>query len=292
MFGSTLEVSCSGAISVPPGPSRSSPKVEAVKAVKAVKAPKRRSLKQSLKTLVQDMHDSTSGARKANSDHTDHGNHGHEHGDGGNGHHHLRWQVEQAAVEKEGFEVPGQRLTEALLEILTSERVVAKTAIARAIEVIESLGVQPLGPIVVVNAWLDEDFKQRLLEDANAAIQSLNLDASHVKVKVVESTEAVHNLVVCTLCSCYPVSLLGLSPSWYKSRDYRIQAVERPRELLKESFGLEIPPDVEIRVHDSNADLRHLVLPKRPAGTEGWSSEDLLSLVTRDTMIGVAVPEV
>lgn len=290
MISSTLEVSCSGAISVPPGPSRSSPK--AVEAVKAVKAPKRRSLKQSLKTLVQDMHDSTSGARKHHSDHTDHGNHGHEHGDDGNGHHHLpRWQVEQAAVEKEGFEVPGQRLTEALLEILT-EKIIAKTAVARAIEVIESLGVQPLGPIVVVNAWLDEDFKQRLLEDANAAIQSLNLDASHVKVKVVESTETVHNLVVCTLCSCYPVSLLGLSPSWYKSRDYRIQAVERPRELLKESFGLEIPSDVEIRVHDSNADLRHLVLPKRPAGTEGWLSEDLLSLVTRDTMIGVAVPEV
>jgi len=290
LISSTLEVSCSGAISVPPGPSRSSPK--AVEAVKAVKAPKRRSLKQSLKTLVQDMHDSTSGARKDHSDQTDHGNHAHEHGDDGNGHHHLpRWQVEQAAVEKEGFEVPGQRLTEALLEILT-EKIIAKTAVARAIEVIESLGVQPLGPIVVVNAWLDEDFKQRLLENANAAIQSLNLDASHVKVKVVESTETVHNLVVCTLCSCYPVSLLGLSPSWYKSRDYRIQAVERPRELLKESFGLEIPSDVEIRVHDSNADLRHLVLPKRPAGTEGWSSEDLLSLVTRDTMIGVAVPEV
>ena len=248
------------------------------------------------------MHDSASGGPKGpqpqkqselqDSDHTDHGNHGHEHGDDGNGQHLPRWQVEQAAVEKEGFEVPGQRLTEALLEILTSEKIIAKTAVTRAIEVIESLGVQPLGPIVVVNAWLDEDFKQRLLEDANAAIQSLNLDASHVKVKVVESTETVHNLVVCTLCSCYPVSLLGLSPSWYKSRDYRIQAIERPRELLKESFGLEISSDVEIRVHDSNADLRHLVLPKRPAGTEGWLQEDLLALVTRDTMIGVAVPEV
>jgi nitrile hydratase len=133
------------------------------------------------------------------------------------------------------------------------------------------------------------------LEDANAAIQALDeansANSNHVKVKVVESTEKVHNLVVCTLCSCYPVSLLGLSPSWYKSREYRIQAVERPKELLKESFGLEIPSDVDVQVHDSNSELRHVVLPRRPAATEGWSEEELIALVTRDTMIGVAIPE-
>lgn len=173
-----------------------------------------------------------------------------------------------------------------------------KAALSKAMEVIDSLGMQPLGPRIVARAWSDEEFKRQLLDNANEAIQSLdslNLEKdrfSHVKVKVVESTDAVHNLVVCTLCSCYPVSLLGLSPSWYKSQEYRLHAVERPRELLKESFGLEIPPKVEIRVFDSNSDLRFFVLPRRPSNTEGWSEEELMNLVTRDSMIGVAMPTV
>ena len=256
-----------------------------------VKAPKRRSLKQMLKTMVQDMHDASamqvqlpqSPAHPTSHEDHDHSDHSHL----------SRAEVEQAAVDKEGCEVPGQRLAEALLENLVHKGLMAGTAVARAIEVIESLGLQPLGPRVVARAWLDENFKRRLLEDANAAIQALeaNANSNHVKVKVVESTEKIHNLVVCTLCSCYPVSLLGLSPSWYKSREYRIQAVERPRELLKESFGLDIPSDVDIQVHDSNSELRHVVLPRRPAGTEGWAEEELIALVTRDTMIGVAIPE-
>ena len=250
-----------------------------------MKAPKRRSLKQSLKTLTQDMHDANHA-----------GPAGPEAGPEKHRHEHLpRAEVEQAAVEKEGCEVPAKRLTEALLETLIQKGLMATTALPRAIEVIESLGVQPLGPRVVARAWLDPDFKRQLLEDANAAIQSLDVEANsnHVKVKVVESTDKIHNLVVCTLCSCYPVSLLGLSPSWYKSREYRIQAVERPRELLQEIFGLDLSrSSVDIRVHDSNSELRYVVLPQRPAGTDGWSEEQLVALVTRDTMIGVAIPEI
>lgn len=280
-----------------------------------VKAPKRRSLKQTLKTMVQDMHDASAmqvlqlpqspAQRHQDEDRSRPGGPGrpsrpmshedHDHSDHSDHSHLSRAEVEQAAVDKEGCEVPGQRLAEALLENLVHKGLIAGTAVARAIEVIESLGLQPLGPRVVARAWLDENFKRQLLEDANAAIQALDeansANSNHVKVKVVESTEKVHNLVVCTLCSCYPVSLLGLSPSWYKSREYRIQAVERPKELLKESFGLEIPSDVDVQVHDSNSELRNVVLPRRPAATEGWSEEELIALVTRDTMIGVAIPE-
>ena len=230
--------------------------------------PKRRTLKQILKTLMQEQHD-VRGATV-----------GHQHG--------SREDVERAAVARE-LETPQQRLTEALLATTG----VASRAVLRSIELMESLGTEPLGPSLVARAWMDPSFKALLLRDAQEAIRSLEPkdDTSHAKVKVVESSETVHNLVVCTLCSCYPVSLLGLAPSWYKSQEYRLQAVSQPRELLR-SFGLDLPSQVELRVHDSNADLRHLVLPRRPLGTEGWSEEALAALVTRDTMIGVAIPEV
>ncbi|CAK9039784.1 unnamed protein product [Durusdinium trenchii] len=264
--------------------------LEAKSSKSSSKGPKRRSLKQSLKTLTQEMHDLHSelvSQRRQNKSLP------------AAKHSHLqRSEVEQAAIDKEGAETPGQRLTEALIEVLTSSGIMGKAALSKAMEVIDSLGMQPLGPRIVARAWSDEEFKRQLLDNANEAIQSLdslNLEKdrfSHVKVKVVESTDAVHNLVVCTLCSCYPVSLLGLSPSWYKSQEYRLHAVERPRELLKESFGLEIPPKVEIRVFDSNSDLRFFVLPRRPSNTEGWSEEELMNLVTRDSMIGVAMPTV
>ena len=199
-------------------------------------------------------------------------------------------------MEKEGREAPGQRVTEALLQVLIFRGILAMSAVSRAMEVIDSLGVHPVGPWIVARAWCDTSFKSLLLEDAHAAIELLGHEAtsstSTVKIKVVESTPWVHNLVVCTLCSCYPVTLLGLSPAWYKSREYREQAVQRPRELLRESFGLEIPQSVELRVHDSNSELRYIVLPQRPVGTEGWSEERLASVVTRDAMIGVALPDV
>jgi len=144
------------------------------------------------------------------------------------------------------------------------------------------------GARVVARAWSDSGYKQRLLSDADAAIAEMGyggLQGEHMVV--VENSAKVHNLVVCTLCSCYPWPVLGLPPVWYKSAPYRSRTVIDPRGVLRE-FGLELPEDVEVRVWDSTADLRYLVLPERPAGTEGMSEEALAALVTRDAMVGVA----
>ncbi len=146
-----------------------------------------------------------------------------------------------------------------------------------------------LGARVVARAWTDAAFKQRLLAEGNDAVESLGIDRGLYKLVVVENTDTVHNVVVCTLCSCYPRWLLGLPPDWYKSRSYRSRTVSEPREVLKE-FGTIVPEDAVIRVHDSTADMRYLVLPKRPAGTQGWSEDQLAQLITRDSMIGVAHP--
>ncbi len=129
-----------------------------------------------------------------------------------------------------------------------------------------------------------------LLEDVNAAALDLGIDAGAIPIRALENTPALHNVVVCTLCSCYPRGLLGLPPDWYKARAYRSRAIREPRAVLAE-FGTEIADDVEIRVHDSTADLRYLVLPMRPAGTEGLGEAALAALVTRDCMIGTAIPE-
>jgi nitrile hydratase subunit alpha len=145
------------------------------------------------------------------------------------------------------------------------------------------------GAGVVARAWLDPDFKKRLLENGTKACESLGLELPGLKLVVVENTAEVHNVIVCTLCSCYPRMLLGIPPDWYKSRNYRSRTVREPRKVLSE-FGLELPSSTTIRVHDSTADMRYLVLPLRPASTEGWSEEKLASIVTRDCMIGVAVP--
>jgi nitrile hydratase alpha subunit len=146
------------------------------------------------------------------------------------------------------------------------------------------------GARLVARAWVDPGFKERLLGDARAAALELGLDPGPSPVVVaVENTEAVHHMVVCTLCSCYPRALLGLPPDWYKSLAYRSRAVSDPRGVLDE-FGLELEEDVELRVLDSTADIRYLVIPRRPAGTEAMSEDDLAALVTRDSMIGVARP--
>jgi nitrile hydratase len=147
------------------------------------------------------------------------------------------------------------------------------------------------GAKVVARAWVDPAFKQRLLADGPGACESLGIDVPKLRLVVVENTPEVHNAVVCTLCSCYPRMLLGIPPDWYKSRNYRSRMVREPRAVLAE-FGLDISPEVQIRVHDSTADMRYLVLPMRPAGTEAWSEERLASIVNRDAMIGVAVPKV
>lgn len=144
------------------------------------------------------------------------------------------------------------------------------------------------GARIVAKAWFDADFKQRLLADATSTIAELGLTGfSSEHMVVVENTPEVHNLIVCTLCSCYPWAILGLPPTWYKSFAYRSRAVIDPRGVLQE-FGLDIPERVEVRVWDSNADLRYLVLPERPKGTEGMTEAELASLVTRNAMIGTA----
>jgi nitrile hydratase len=168
--------------------------------------------------------------------------------------------------------------------------------IRQGVEKIESLGSHAEGPRLVARAWTNPEFKNLLLSNAEAAVQQLlGISASNstapTVLTVVESTPLCHNLVVCTLCSCYPLSILGLSPAWYKSRIYRARAVREPRKMLADSFGLELPPQVSIHVHDSTADRRYMVLPLRPDGTEGWTEDDLCSIVTRDSMIGVAVPK-
>jgi nitrile hydratase len=148
---------------------------------------------------------------------------------------------------------------------------------------------QDVGPMngakLVARAWVDPAFKARLLADATTVAEEMGFGGNHLRV--VENTPTVHNLVVCTLCSCYPWAVLGLPPSWYKSPAYRARAVSEPRALLRE-FGLELGPEVEIRVWDSSSEVRYMVLPERPPGTEGWSEEELARLVTRDAMIGVA----
>ena len=146
------------------------------------------------------------------------------------------------------------------------------------------------GAKVVARAWVDDGFKKRLLENGTKACEELGLDVPALKLLAVENTADVHNAIVCTLCSCYPRMLLGIPPEWYKSRNYRSRMVREPRAVLAE-FGLRIPEQMQIRVHDSTADMRYIVLPRRPAGTDGWSEEWLAALVNRDCMIGVAVPK-
>ena len=146
------------------------------------------------------------------------------------------------------------------------------------------------GARVVARAWTDDGFRKRLLENGARACEELGIDVPGLKLVVVENTPQVHNAIVCTLCSCYPRMLLGIPPDWYKSRNYRSRMVREPRAVLDE-FGLRIPETITVRVHDSTADMRYMVLPMRPAGTDGWPEERLATLVNRDSMIGVAVPE-
>ena len=143
------------------------------------------------------------------------------------------------------------------------------------------------GARIVARAWVDPEFKKRLLADATAAIAEFGyIERQAEDMVALENTPQVRNMVVCTLCSCYPWPVLGLPPAWYKSDAYRARAIIDPRGVLKE-FGEEVPADVEVRVWDSTAELRYLVIPERPAGTEGWSEEQLAAIVTRDSMVGV-----
>ena len=178
----------------------------------------------------------------------------------------------------------------ALESLLTEKGLIDPAAVDEIIETYEHKVGPRNGAKVVARAWVDPDYKQRLLTEGTEAIAELGFSGIQGEdMMVVENTEQVHNLVVCTLCSCYPWPTLGLPPVWYKSAPYRARAVSDPRGVLKE-FGVDLPPATEVRVWDSNAELRYLVLPKRPAGTEGMSQDQLASLVTRDSMIGVGLP--
>ena len=176
-----------------------------------------------------------------------------------------------------------------LRELLVEKGVVTEEQVAQEVEAMRKRGYER-GSRVVARAWVDAQYKKRLLENGTKACEELGLEIPALKLLVVENTPEVHNAIVCTLCSCYPRMLLGIPPEWYKSRNYRSRMVREPRAVLAE-FGLSIADDVVIRVHDSTADMRYLVLPMRPSGTEGWSEERLAGLVNRDSMIGVAVPK-
>jgi nitrile hydratase len=141
------------------------------------------------------------------------------------------------------------------------------------------------GGRIVARAWIDAAYKERLIGDGASAIRELGFELEPYEFTVMENTESVHNVIVCTLCSCYPRSLLGMSPAWYKSRDYRSRVVREPRLVLAE-FGVELSDDIDVRVHDSTAELRYMILPQRPAGTDDWSEERLAALITRDSLIG------
>jgi nitrile hydratase len=177
------------------------------------------------------------------------------------------------------------------LEALLADRgLVSTDAIDAIVELYENDVGPQNGAKVVARAWVDEAYRERLLTDARSAIAELGFGgAEGDNMVVVANTATVHNMVVCTLCSCYPWPVLGLPPTWYKSPPYRARAVSEPRAVLRE-FGVELADDVEIRVWDSSAEVRYLVLPMRPAGTEDWSEADLTEIVSRDCMIGTALP--
>ncbi len=216
-------------------------------------------------------------------DHDDHDHdddHGHAHGHG-----HAPPQKDHDAGPVGAYEV----LEEAVRSLLIEKGVFTPQEIAAQVDLMDSRS-PALGAKVVARAWVDPAYKRRLLKDTRAALAEFGIDIGTLaEFCTVENTPKVHNVIVCTLCSCYPKLLLGIPPAWYKSLAYRSRTVVDPRGVLAE-FGVELPPSTEVRVHDSTADLRYIVLPMRPKGTRGWSEADLAALVTRDSMIGTAVP--
>ena len=188
-----------------------------------------------------------------------------------------------------GDEPPSAARARALEEILVQKGVIAREDVRREIDWLVSRSPAD-GAKLVARSWVDPEFKERLLADARTAALEVGLDPGPAPgVVALENTDEVHHLVVCTLCSCYPRALLGPPPDWYKSLPYRSRAVSDPRGVLDE-FGVELPDDLEVRVVDSTANIRYLVIPRRPEGTESLSEDQLAELVTRDSMIGVAEP--
>jgi len=188
--------------------------------------------------------------------------------------------------EEDGINTYYQVLEIAVRELLVEKSVIGEAELRTIHEKMDRRGPHS-GALIVARAWTDPDYLQRLRENATEAAKELGLEPMWLNLIVLENTPEVHNLVVCTLCSCYPWALLGLPPDWYKSRAYRSDAVHKPREVLKK-FGTLLSDDIEVRVHDSTADMRYLVMPERPENTEGWDEKALAQLITRDSMIGVS----
>ena len=212
--------------------------------------------------------------------------HAHDHGD------HTHDHDDHAPVNEHDDGPPSEYelMSRAMQEILEAKGVITASQVTRRMEQFEE-DFPYRGSRLVARAWADPEFRQRLLDDGKAACSEMGVDLEVDRLIAVENTPEVHNLIVCTLCSCYPRALLGMPPTWYKSRNYRSRVVFEPRAVLKE-FGTELPDSVTVRVHDSNADMRYVVIPMRPEGTEGWSEVELADILTRDTLVGVTVPRV
>ncbi|MQA12649.1 MAG: nitrile hydratase subunit alpha [Pseudonocardiaceae bacterium] len=181
----------------------------------------------------------------------------------------------------------------ALESLLIEKGMLTTEVVDRLAEVYENEVGPHLGAKVVAKAWTDQAFHDRLLADASAACQELGIGGVQGEDMIaVADTDTVHHVIVCTLCSCYPWPVLGLPPNWYKYPAYRSRMVRDPRAVLRDDFGLELPDSVEIRVWDSSSELRYWVVPQRPAGTDGMSEEQLAGLVTRDSLIGVGLPDI
>lgn len=180
-----------------------------------------------------------------------------------------------------------QQMEIAVRELLIEKGVTTAAEINAQIDAMDARSPAN-GAAVVAKAWTDPAFRDALLTDASAATRDMGFDIGPMKLIALENTSDVHNVVVCTLCSCYPRNLLGLPPDWYKSRAYRSRTVKEPRKVLAE-FGVDLPETTQVRVHDSTADMRYVVIPARPSGTKGWDAKQLAALVTRDSMIGTGL---
>lgn len=231
-------------------------------------------------TQHTDDHDPRDGQASGQSH--NHGDH-HDHGDHDQGHHHHDHDHDHSELDPMSLRI------RALESILTEKGLIDPAALDVVVETYETRIGPRNGARVVAKAWTDPAYRARLAADATAAIAELGYGGRQGEdMRVVENTPEQHNLVVCTLCSCYPWPVLGLPPVWYKSAPYRSRAVIDPRGVLAD-FGVSVPETTRIRVWDSTAELRYLVLPMRPEGTEGWSEEQLAALVTRDSMIGTGL---
>lgn len=201
-------------------------------------------------------------------------------------HDHDHDEHESLVIEDDAGNIEAQILIDGLQQVLIDKGLLSAAEVSRAIVKLESPGIH-LGANIVVKAWQDAEFRQALLENGKGSIESIGIAVGEAQIVVVENTEKTHHLITCTLCSCYPRSILGQPPSWYISKAYRARTVREPRKVLAE-FGLNLPDDVQLTIHDSNADMRYLVLPEPPGAMSDMTPDELLASVTRDHLIGVA----